>query len=311
VLETTLGLIFDRNADSVDESDPTPKRQSLGMDELVQIPLMDSQPHAQFKRLSLLGMPVNALGKDELLGLIVEAVHHQKRYVIGNHNLHSLYLARFEKRMRQFYSQADFAHVDGMSLILVGRLLGLPLTRRDRTTHMDFLPLLMRRASVAGWRIFYLGSKPGIAEKGATILKARYPDLQIQARHGYFDALIGAHENRDVLEEIQSFNPHILLVGMGMPRQEIWIVENRDRIEANTIFCCGALMDYVAGEIPTPPRWLGQIGFEWLYRLIAEPRRLWRRYLVEPWFVMKILVREFVSSGRQNAASVDGDGPTS
>ena len=76
-------------------------------------------------------------------------------------------------------------------------------------------------------------------------------------------------------------------------------MENREHIQTNTIFCCGALMDYVAGELPTPPRWLGQVGLEWLFRLISEPRRLWRRYLLEPWFVFRILARELVDQGRR------------
>jgi N-acetylglucosaminyldiphosphoundecaprenol N-acetyl-beta-D-mannosaminyltransferase len=264
---------------------------------------MDSQTNPkQFERFSLLGLPVNALDEDDLVDLVAEAVNHRERLVIGNHNLHSLYLSHYEKRMRQFYAQADFAHVDGMSLVLVGRLLGLPLTRRDRASYVDLLPVLVRASLAAGWRIFYLGSKPGIAEKGARILRGQYPELQIQARDGYFDTAPGSEQNSKVLDEIEQFDPHILLVGMGMPRQEIWILENRDRIKANSIFCCGALMDYVTGETPTPPRWLGQIGLEWLYRLIAEPRRLWRRYLLEPWFVLQMLIREFFSRGRQNAA---------
>jgi N-acetylglucosaminyldiphosphoundecaprenol N-acetyl-beta-D-mannosaminyltransferase len=86
------------------------------------------------------------------------------------------------------------------------------------------------------------------------------------------------------------------MVGMGMPRQEVWVLENREDIDARALFCCGALMDYVAGEIPTPPRWIGRLGFEWLYRLLSEPSRLWRRYLLEPWSVMERLTWSYLSS---------------
>jgi N-acetylglucosaminyldiphosphoundecaprenol N-acetyl-beta-D-mannosaminyltransferase len=274
------------------------------------IPLMDSPPNPkQFERFSLLGLPVNALDKNDLVDLVADAVSRRKQLVIGNHNLHSMYVSRNERRMRQFYAQADFSHVDGMSLVLIGRLFGLPLTRKDRTGYVDLLPILMQASLKAGWRIFYLGSKPGIAEKGASVLRALYPGLQIETRDGYFDTASGSEQNGAVLDAIEQFDPHVLLVGMGMPRQEMWVLENRGRIKANTIFCCGALIDYVAGATPTPPRWLGQIGFEWLYRLIAEPRRLGWRYLVEPWFVLQMLVKEFVSPRRQNAARADGDGP--
>jgi N-acetylglucosaminyldiphosphoundecaprenol N-acetyl-beta-D-mannosaminyltransferase len=249
----------------------------------------------QFDRFSLLGLPVNALTKHDLVELVEEAVQNHKRYIIGHHNLHSLYVVHHKEGMRKFYSQADFAHLDGMGPLLIGRLLGLPLTRRHRTGYLDLLPLLVRRASRAGWRIFYLGSRPGIAEKAINVLRAQHPELQIHGRHGYFDSTPDSHQNSEVLTEIRRFDPQILLVGMGMPLQEIWIRENLDRIQANAVFCCGALMDYIAGASLAPPRWLGPIGLEWLYRMITEPRRLWRRYLAEPWFVMKVLAKVLVN----------------
>ncbi len=78
-----------------------------------------------------------------------------------------------------------------------------------------------------------------------------------------------------------------------MPRQEKWISENWDNLSCNAGVCCGAALDYVSGEIPTPPRWIGKIGFEWLYRLVSEPERLWRRYLVEPWFLVGVMIRYY------------------
>jgi N-acetylglucosaminyldiphosphoundecaprenol N-acetyl-beta-D-mannosaminyltransferase len=79
---------------------------------------------------------------------------------------------------------------------------------------------------------------------------------------------------------------------MGMPRQEIWVLNNLEKLHAKVILTCGACMDYIAGEIPTPPRWMGRVGLEWLYRLLSEPGRLWKRYLVEPWFLGGLLVRD-------------------
>lgn len=241
--------------------------------------------------MSLLGLPVNTLSKDDLVSLVSESIRARQRYIIGNHNLHSIYVSHREPRMREFYQRADFVHVDGMSLVLIGRMLHLPLERTHRTGYMDLLPALLEKASAEGWRIFYLGSKPGVADRAAGTLRKQYPGLQMRVRHGYFD-MANSEENSSVLSEIEAFAPNVLLIGMGMPRQELWILENFWSIQANGVFCCGALMDYVAGEIPTPPRWLGQIGLEWLYRLLVEPRRLWKRYLVEPWSVLGVLIRE-------------------
>jgi N-acetylglucosaminyldiphosphoundecaprenol N-acetyl-beta-D-mannosaminyltransferase len=128
------------------------------------------------------------------------------------------------------------------------------------------------------------------------MLRNRYAGLQIRTHHGHFNAEQAGLENQAVLAEVKAYAPDVLMIGMGMPRQEIWILENQKDIDARTVFCCGALMDYVAGEIPTPPRWIGHLGFEWLYRLLSEPARLWQRYLLEPWSVMGQLTRVYLGS---------------
>jgi N-acetylglucosaminyldiphosphoundecaprenol N-acetyl-beta-D-mannosaminyltransferase len=235
---------------------------------------------------SLLDLRVNRFSARDIARLVADLVQIGEHSVIANHNLHSLYLWYREPRMRQFYAGADYIHIDGMSLVWLGNTVGLPLKRRDRATSVDFLPLLLEQAVEHGWRIFYLGSKPGIADKGAATLLKRYPGLQIQTRHGHFDADQSCKENKEVLAQINAYAPNILFVGMGMPRQEMWILENQPNLNANVIFPAGALMDYMAGEISTPPRWLASLYLEWLYRLVSEPKRLRRRYLVEPWFVL-------------------------
>jgi N-acetylglucosaminyldiphosphoundecaprenol N-acetyl-beta-D-mannosaminyltransferase len=249
----------------------------------------------------LLGIPIHALSERELVDCVSKAIAGRTRYIIGNHNLHSLYMWFHEPRMREFYALADYTHIDGMLLVLLGRLLGLPLMRKHRTTYVDFLPLLAAEAANREWRIFYLGSKPGVAEKALGILRNHYPGLQILSHHGHFDARTDSPENQAVLAKIKAYSPDVLMVGMGMPRQEVWILENRNEIEARAVFCSGAAMDYVAGEISTPPRWMGRLGFEWLYRLVSEPNRLWRRYLVEPWSVMVRLTQLYLSSSHSRS----------
>jgi N-acetylglucosaminyldiphosphoundecaprenol N-acetyl-beta-D-mannosaminyltransferase len=93
------------------------------------------------------------------------------------------------------------------------------------------------------------------------------------------------------LAEIERFRPDILMVGMGMPRQEHWIVENLEHIHAHAILTSGACMDYLAGVVPIAPRWMGRFGVEWMFRLWSEPSRLWQRYLLEPWFLLMLLLR--------------------
>lgn len=248
----------------------------------------------------ILGVKINLLSMTQLNAVVEKAIEHNFKWIIANHNMNSLYLYHHNSQMRDFFKIADCVHIDGMALILLGKFLGVPCERKHRVTYADWIWSLMSKADSQGWRVVYLGSKPGVAEKGAEILRAKYPNLQIATEHGYFSQSADCLENKAVLEKINSYRPHILMVGMGMPRQEQWIMNNLSQIKANVILPSGACIDYVAGEVATPPRWMGKIGLEWLYRLLSEPKRLWRRYLVEPWFITGLLFKELITniSGR-------------
>jgi N-acetylglucosaminyldiphosphoundecaprenol N-acetyl-beta-D-mannosaminyltransferase len=241
---------------------------------------------------SLLGHRMHKMSDLGVIDLVSNAIGTCQRYIVGNHNSHSFYLCIREPLMRGFYSIADYVLIDGMSLIMLGRLFGLSLRRQDRATSLDFMPLLLPQAVKNGWRIYFLGSRPGVAECGAAKLRETYPGLLMRTHHGYFNAEKSGSENRQILADIAAYDPHVLFVGMGMPRQELWILENREQLSANVVFVCGAHMDYVAGQVSTPPRWLAAIYLEWLYRLITEPRRLWNRYLIEPWAVVAEILKQ-------------------
>lgn len=243
-------------------------------------------------RVKLLGVEIDAVAMEDLHRIIAKAVAEGQRRIIAHHNAHSVYLYHRDPKMRRLYEQAYCVHIDGMPLVLLGRLLGLPLRREHRVTYVDWIRPLMFEAASRGFRIFYLGSRPGIAERGADILRREFPSLRIDTHHGYFDSQADNASSRQVLETIEGFRPDILMVGMGMPRQERWILDNLTDIHAHVILTAGACMDYVAGAIPTPPRWMGKLGIEWFFRLCVEPRRMWRRYLLEPWFLLLLLVRQ-------------------
>jgi N-acetylglucosaminyldiphosphoundecaprenol N-acetyl-beta-D-mannosaminyltransferase len=248
----------------------------------------------------ILGVKVNLLSMVQLNSLIGEAVKSNCKWIIANHNLNSLYIFHHNPAMKDFYSKVDYVHIDGMALIFLGKLLNLPFKREHRVTYADWVWSLMEQAADDNWRILYLGSKPGVAERGAAILRNQYPGLKIATVHGYFTP---GSQNQAVIDQINSYQPNILMVGMGMPRQEEWILANVDQIKANIVLPSGACIDYIAQEIATPPRWMGQVGLEWLYRLATEPKRLWRRYLVEPWFIAKLLIEEFLFNLRNKLFS--------
>src|SRR5262249_26216345 len=125
-----------------------------------------------------------------------------------------------------------------------------------------------------------------------------HPGCTIETHHGYFDAAPRSAENGDVLHRIHRFAPHLLLIGMGMPRQERWIIDNLSALPSCVVLPAGGTMDYVAGATAAAPRWLGQLGLEWLFRLGHEPKRLWRRYLIEPRSLIVPLAQEFAARYR-------------
>lgn len=242
---------------------------------------------------TLLGATIDLLSTQELVNAAGAFMREGDHVVVANHNLHSLYLFHHDPVMREYFRRARLVHIDGMGLVVLARLLGhLEVGRQHRSTYIDLGLRLFARAEEQGWHVFYLGSRPGVAEKATRRLLKRYPRLRLKTAHGYFDSTPGSPENDVVVSAINKYSPDLLLVGMGMPRQERWVFENFDRLNARAVLCTGAMMDYYAGVVPTPPRWLGAIGLEWLARLLTEPQRLWRRYLLEPWYLLAMALRE-------------------
>ncbi len=238
----------------------------------------------------VLGVRISPLTPEQWLAEVRAGVDLRVRKLLVSQNLHSTYLSLRTPLVSRLQAQADVVRIDGMPLVWVARLLGLPITRAQRAGFMDLMPLLMAAAAEQGWKIFVIGGKPGVAEQAASLLRARYLGLQLVTEDGYFplDDSDGGVSSR--LARVAAEEPDVVLIGMGMPRQEEFLQLYLPRISAPVVGTCGAAFDYVAGTIPMAPRWMSALGFEWLFRLIAEPRRLWARYLVEP---LRLLPRLF------------------
>jgi N-acetylglucosaminyldiphosphoundecaprenol N-acetyl-beta-D-mannosaminyltransferase len=243
---------------------------------------------------AFLGLTLQPRSLQEMNRLVERGICERQKWIIANHNLHSVYLFHKHAKLREFYSHAHCVYLDGMPLVALGRLYGYPLQREQRVTNADWTCPLMELAAVRGWRVFHLGSPKHVAERGAAELRKLYPGLQLEVSDGYFDARLGSAENDALVRRINAYRPDLLMVGMGMPRQEFWTQDNFAQLDAHVILSSnGAAFDYIAGAVPTPPRWAGRFGLEWLFRLANEPRRLFSRYLVEPWYILALLLRDF------------------
>lgn len=248
-------------------------------------------------RLSLLGSEMDAVTPAEVLAFTATAIADKKKAVVANHNAHSLHLVKRNPDMAALYARADLIEIDSVPVIAWGRLMGLKLSRRHRSTYLDWRESFWNVADVAGWRVFHVGGKPGVGERAREAITSQYACARIGVRHGYFD--MAGPENDEVLAEIAEFQPDVLFVGMGMPRQEAWIAKNLERLPACVIFPIGAAFDFEAGAQKTPPRWTGRMGVEWLWRFGNEPQRLFARYFLEPWTLVGAAARDL--KGRRAA----------
>ena len=238
--------------------------------------------------IEVLGVGVDALTVEELQAEIVRLARGERGGLVLNVNAHCLNLCYEDAALRDFFNGADVVFCDGAGVMLAARILGERIP--ERITYADWAWHLAAFAAAEGLSLFFLGARPGVAQAAAERLKERYPDLEVAGvRHGYFDRSPGSADNEAVVSEINAAAPDILLVGLGMPLQERWLMENRSRLDAGVVLTGGAVFDYVSGRLRRGPRLLTGNGFEWLARLFAEPRRLWRRYLIgNPLFLLRV-----------------------
>jgi N-acetylglucosaminyldiphosphoundecaprenol N-acetyl-beta-D-mannosaminyltransferase len=167
---------------------------------------------------------------------------------------------------------ASLALADGIGLVWANRLHGGPL--RERVTGVDLLEVCLEHCAARSWPVFFLGAVPGVAAEAARRAAQRWPGLPVVGtHHGYFDSADG---NR-VIRSIQAAAPRLVAVGMGHPRQEIWLAENMSLIAGAVGLACGGSLDILAGKAQRAPEWVQRANIEWLYRVLAAPRVRLRR----------------------------------
>ena len=202
-------------------------------------------------------------------------------------NAHVINQSQERPELRAALAAADLVYCDGYGVRVAARALELPVPHR--MTGADWIWSLAALCEETGRSVYLLGSEPGIAGEAAETLRARHPGLDIVGHHhGYFDP--GTPHADRVVEDINRCRPDILLVGMGTPKQELWVERHLDALDVSVLWTVGALFDYVSGRVPRAPGFLSDNGFEWIFRLGVEPRRMWRRYLLgNPRFISRVL----------------------
>lgn len=213
-------------------------------------------------------------------------------------NVDHVVKAERDAELRAAYAEAELSLADGMPLVWASRLLGAPLP--ERVAGSDLVLPLAARAAQRGWRVYLVGGAPGDAARAAEVL-AQAPGVEIAGVDAPLLDLspAGAGAARAAAERVRAARPHLVLAAFGAPKQELWIHRHRELLRPAVVLGVGASLAFVAGTLPRAPRWMSRAGLEWLHRLAREPRRLWRRYLVEDPTFARILVRTWLDARRE------------
>jgi len=242
-------------------------------------------------------LPVNRIGVNEAVELIMQQLRvnstDRKPFSVLGVNAQIVNLAMESKRFASAMHSGDLLYADGISIVLASRILGCPLP--ERVPGGELMELLCREGAKDGMSVYLLGGLEGAAEKAAKVLEERYAGIRVA---GVCCPPIGFEKDSGELarvrESIRVARPDFLFVCLGAPKQEFWVAENAPSLPVGVVVPLGAAFDTLAGLRKRAPVWARKTGMEWLYRLVKEPRRLWRRYLIgNPQFVLMTLRQLF------------------
>jgi N-acetylglucosaminyldiphosphoundecaprenol N-acetyl-beta-D-mannosaminyltransferase len=266
-----------------------------------------------FSEIPILNTRFHQVTVEDLIEYIVNAAHLDHQTIIGHANIRAMNFAQDLRWYQDFLNNADLVFCDGFGVLLGAKLCGHCVESKHRMTCPDYIETLAKACEATNTSLFLLAGRPGVVDRAIVKLQAIAPQLKIQGHHGHFDKT--GPENDAVIEKINRFNPDVLYIGFGMPLQEQWILQNRDRVRTRVFLPLGACLDFYTNTIYRGPTWITSSGFEWLTRLLTEPGRLWKRYLLgnllffyrllmnRIWTQMKKINRIFLPSARKTRST--------
>jgi len=245
----------------------------------------ETEARDKLESANILGVPVAIVDMKGALERVEGWIVGRRPGFVIFRDVHGVMRCREDEALRRCHEQAAMVVPDGMPLVWVSRLMGYRET--GRVCGPDFLPALCERSLTTGWSHFFYGGAPGVAERLADELSARFSGLRIAGTWSPPFRPLTEEEDSEACSMIKDSGADIVWVGLSTPKQEHWMAAHAGRVGAPMLMGVGAAFDFHAGLVPRAPLWMQRTGLEWLHRLLAEPRRLWRRYLVlAPAFVV-------------------------
>lgn len=241
-------------------------------------------------RIRFLNMFIDNLSMSEAVDEIDRLASIDGNAYVVTPNLDIIVNAEKDKEFQEVCRNASLSLADGKPLIWISKLLGTPI--KEKVSGSDLFPLVCERAAQKGYSIFILGAAEGVADKAAQRLRKKYLGLKIV---GTYSPPLGFEKNHEeishIIEMINSTDATILAVALGAPKGEKVIYQIKDQICAHVSLQIGATIDFIAGKVKRAPRWMSNIGLEWFYRILQDPKRLVKRYTKDAFCIIPIILK--------------------
>jgi N-acetylglucosaminyldiphosphoundecaprenol N-acetyl-beta-D-mannosaminyltransferase len=241
-------------------------------------------------RVNVLGVGVSAINIPLAVQTIELWIEQRDPHYVCVTGVHGVMESQADQDLRAIHNRAGLVTPDGMPLVWVGRLKGQ--RQMTRVYGPDLMLALCERAAEKGYRHYFYGGAEGVPEQLAEALRVRFPGLQVAGTYSPPFRPLTPEEDADVVSMINAADPDIVWVGLSTPKQERWMAAHVSRIHAPVMLGVGAAFDFHTGRKPQAPGWMQRNGLEWLFRLLTEPKRLWKRYVYNnPRFIALILLQ--------------------
>lgn len=244
-----------------------------------------------FERADILGCPVDCISFEDAVAELCERIsRHEPTHVVFA-NVAKVVHMRRDSALTEAMRSAELVLADGVPLTWVAPMLGPPL--KGRVNGTDLFERMVAESARRGLRVFFLGATDEILRTMLVRLRCRHPELIVAgSRNGYFSDA----EEPEVIRQIAESGAEILFVGMGTPKKELWGARNLHRLDVSICQSVGGSFDVVAGALRRAPKWMRRAGLEWLCRIIQEPGRMWKRYLVTNTVFLWMLIVELIAT---------------
>lgn len=242
------------------------------------------------QKTNILGVGISAITMDDALTQIQHWIETGKRRYVSVCVVHTIMECQLDPKMRKAVNSAGMATPDGMPLVWLGNWRNGGNV--SRVYGPDLMLALCELSVMQGYSHYFYGGADGVPELLAETMQARFPGMNVVGAYSPPFRTLTEEEDEEITEQINQAAPDIIWVGLGTPKQDLWMAAHRDKLKAPVLIGVGAAFDFHTGRIPQAPSWMQTRGLEWLFRLFQEPRRLWRRYIIyNPLFIAMILMQ--------------------